>query len=93
MIAFEWDLKKNKANRKKHGVWFEEATQVFDDEKALMFFDKDHSETEENRFILLGQSTSHVLVVIYCERRKSTVRIISARKATTKEVKQYEKGI
>lgn len=57
-----------------------------------MYFDKDHSTTED-RFILLGKSTSNILVVIYCERHKSKIRIISARKATKKEIKQYEKGI
>lgn len=92
MIQFEWDDSKNRSNRKKHGVWFEEATQVFDDQDALMYFDNDHSDSED-RFIMLGRSTSNILVVIYCERHKSNVRIISARKATKKEVKQYEKGI
>lgn len=92
MVKFEWDNNKNKSNRKKHNVWFEEATQVFDDKNALMFFDKDHSDLEE-RFILLGRSVSNILVVIYCERHQSIVRIISARKATPKEVKNYEKGI
>jgi len=92
MVKFEWDNIKNKLNQKKHKVWFEEATQVFDDKKALMFYDKDHSDSED-RFILLGRSVSNVLVVIYCERHLSTIRIISARKATSKEVKQYEEGI
>jgi uncharacterized DUF497 family protein len=92
MIEFEWDENKNKSNRKKHNVWFEEATQVFDDKNALMFFDKDHSDLED-RFILLGRSLSNVLVVIYCERHKTTIRLISARKATLKEVKNYEERI
>jgi uncharacterized DUF497 family protein len=92
MLKFEWDETKNKSNRKKHGVWFEEAIQVFDDTQALMYFDDDHSIIED-RFILLGSSASDILVVIYCERHKSIIRIISARKATKKETKQYEKGI
>lgn len=92
MIKFEWDNSKNSSNRKKHGVWFEEATQVFDDKSALMYFDKDHSDSED-RFIMLGRSASNILVVVYCERHKSNIRLISARKATQKEVKQYEKGI
>ena len=59
-----------------------------------MFLDKDHSD-DEDRFILLGLSGSaHILVVVYCERHKGQlIRIISARKATKKEVKRYEKGI
>ena len=66
--------------------------EVFDDTQALMYFDDDHSIIED-RFILLGSSASDILVVIYCERHKSIIRIISARKATKKETKQYEKGI
>ncbi len=92
MIKFEWDENKNKSNSKKHKIWFEEAIQVFDDKKALMFYDRDHSDYEE-RFILLGRSVSNILVVIYCERHSASIRIISARKATTKEVKKYEEGI
>lgn len=94
MIQFEWDERKNEANRKKHGIWFEEAQQVFDDTTALMFYDKKHS-SEEDRFILLGLSgSSRVLLVVFCERdSKKTVRIISARKATSKEISRYEKGI
>jgi uncharacterized protein len=94
MIDFEWDENKNQSNRKKHGVWFEEAEQVFGDSNAILFFDEDHSEIEE-RFLLLGLSASvRLLVVVYCEKSKGKlVRIISARKATKKEIGRYEKGI
>jgi uncharacterized protein len=94
MVNFDWDEHKNTSNRKKHGIWFEEAQQVFDDPSALMFYDEDHSK-QEDRFILLGLSgSSRVLVVVYCERTKGKlIRIISARKATKKEIKKYEKGI
>jgi uncharacterized DUF497 family protein len=94
MIRFEWDEKKNRANRKKHGIWFEEAQQVFDDVAALRFFDTHHSD-DEDRFILLGMSgSSRILVVVFCEKeRKDTIRIISARKATKREAKKYEEGI
>lgn len=94
MLLFEWDEHKNTINRKKHGIWFEEAQQVFDDPEAIMFFD-DQNSGDEDRFILLGLSaTIRVLVVIYCSRGDDKiVRIISARKATKKEIKNYEKGI
>lgn len=94
MIRFEWDEKKNKTNRKKHGVWFEEAQQVFDDVAALRFYDTEHS-GQEDRFMLLGVSGSNrTLVVVYCEREDlDVIRIISARKATQKEKKAYEEGI
>jgi uncharacterized DUF497 family protein len=94
VIKFDWDEHKNESNHKKHKIWFEEAQQVFDDPNALMFHDTDHSE-EEDRFLLLGLSAStRLLVIVYCERDKGKLlRIISARKATKKEAKRYEKGI
>jgi uncharacterized protein len=95
MINFEWDENKNEQNRKKHGVWFEEAQQVFDDPNAILYFDKDHSTSKEERFILLGLSSNvRVLVVVHCERdHGKSIRIISARKATKKEIKNYEERI
>lgn len=65
MIEFEWDESKNKSNRKKHAVWFEEAQQVFDDVNAILYFDRDHS-SDEDRYILLGLSSTRLLVVIHC---------------------------
>lgn len=93
MLQFEWDEKKNKSNQKKHGIWFEEAQQVFDDSNALRFYDATHSD-DEDRFLMLGESEpNRVLLVVFCERVDSVIRIISARKATKKEKKEYEKGI
>ncbi len=51
MLHFEWDELKNKSNRKKHGIWFEEAEHVFGDPAALRYFDTSHSD-EEDRYIL-----------------------------------------
>jgi uncharacterized DUF497 family protein len=92
MIEFEWSSAKARANRKKHGVSFEEAQSVFYDEYARQFDDEAHSDKEE-RFILLGMSIqSRVLVVCHCERSSGDIiRIISARKATRKERKFYER--
>lgn len=93
LLEFTWDEAKNTKNFAKHGVWFEEARTVFADANALELFDEAHSDDEE-RFILLGLSTQpRLLIVVYCERDEKTVRIISARKATKKEAKDYEKGI
>ena len=94
MLRFEWDEKKNRGNRTKHGVWFEEAQSVFRDPNARLFHDPEHSE-EEDRFILIGVSaTARPLVVVHCYRESdSVIRIISARKATKKEVRFYEEGI
>ena len=89
-IRFEWDRTKAALNRKKHGVSFEEAQTVFYDENAIEFFDPDHSERED-RFIMLGVSfTLRLLVVCHCVREaQSVIRIISARRATRHEAKQY----
>ena len=90
-LSFEWDENKNAINKKKHGIAFEEAQTVFYDEEALVIDDVEHSGDEE-RFIILGMSLkAKLLVVCHCLRESETViRIISARKATTNETKQYE---
>ena len=90
MLSFEWDENKNLINKKKHNISFEEARTVFYDEHALLIDDPDHSETEE-RFIILGNSyAANLLVVCHCYRESETViRIISARRATRNESKQY----
>lgn len=89
-LHFEWDDEKAAANAKKHGISFEEAKSVFRDERAKLISDPDHSE-DENRFVLLGLSeTLRLLVVCHCYRGEDhVIRIISARKATTKESKSY----
>ena len=87
---FEWDEDKNEDNIKKHGISFEEAMTVFDDDNALYKPDVDHSE-EEERFIILGFSINpRLLVVCHCYREsEAVIRIISARKATKSESEQY----
>jgi hypothetical protein len=94
MLRFDWDERKNRGNRAKHGIWFEEAQSVFHDQHARLFCDLEHSEAED-RFILLGvSSAARTLVVVHCYRDSdSLIRIISARKATRKEVRFYEEGI
>jgi hypothetical protein len=92
-ISFEWDEKKNLLNKKKHGISFEEAQTVFIDENGLLIHDPDHSD-EEDRFILLGLSSSlRALVVCHCYRKRNEIiRILSARKATRSEQKKYWEG-
>jgi hypothetical protein len=91
MFVFEWDENKAKSNLKKHGVSFEEAQSVFFDENARIVPDPEHSD-DEDRFILLGISANvRILTVCHCYRQdEKTVRIISARKATNHEAKQYQ---
>lgn len=89
-IKFTWDARKARENARKHSVSFEEASTVFFDEKAIEFYDPDHSEGE-NRFLMLGVGWRlRILVVCYCMRKNgSEIRIISARKATKKEKRAY----
>jgi uncharacterized DUF497 family protein len=89
-VQFEWDEAKNRENRRKHGVPFEEAQTVFLDENAMRFFDPDHS-ANEDRFLMLGISFRlRVLVVCHCYRvSDSVIRIISARKADKGEEINY----
>jgi len=89
-LRFTWDQKKDRINRRKHGVSFKEAKTVFFNENAIESFDPDHSQSED-RFILLGASFYfRVLVVCYCyQENESVVRVISARKATRKEKEHY----
>jgi uncharacterized DUF497 family protein len=89
-LSFDWDERKSRSNKKKHGVSFEEAKTAFFDENALMIHDPDHSE-EEDRFILLGLSAKlRMLVVCHAYREGAQIiRIISARMASRPEQKQY----
>lgn len=89
-INFEWDENKNRINQHKHKISFQEAQTVFYDEKALIIDDPEHS-SDEDRFVILGLSNrARLLVVCHCYRASDTViRIISARKATAAESRQY----
>jgi len=89
-LSFERDSNKAETNARKHGVTFEEAKTVFFDDRALVIPDPDHSE-KEDRFIIMGESgQSRMLVVVHCFRRSGTViRLISARRAGSKEQKPY----
>jgi len=93
-MRFEWDESKNNLNIKKHGVSFEEAQTVFFDPLTQVAPDPDHS-GQEDRFIALGHSSNNrALLVVHCFREKDeTIRIISARKLTKTERKQYEDGL
>jgi len=91
MVIFEWDQSKARVNLRKHDVSFEEAESVFYDPESLTIADPDHSE-DEFRFVDIGISNhNRVLVVVYTER-KDRIRIISVRKATKNERKQYEQS-
>ena len=88
-LRFEWDPGKADSNSKKHGVTFQEATTVFADTLSITIPDPDHSEGEA-RFVDLGLSHRHRLLVVSYTERGKVIRIISARRASRSERKTYE---
>lgn len=93
-IQFTWDPQKAKSNKKKHGISFDESKSVFYDPNGLLIIDPDYGDDEE-RFVLIGLSFNlRILVVCHCYRENEmVVRIISARKATKREQKQYKEKL
>jgi uncharacterized DUF497 family protein len=89
MLLFEWDPNKAKENLKIHGVSFGEACTAFRDTLSLTIYDPLHSK-EEDRFVLLGNSHKNRLLVVVHTVRGDNIRLISVRKASKKERKQYE---
>jgi len=89
-MRFTWDEAKAEENLRKHGVSFEEGSTAFADENARLKHDPDHSQ-QEDRFILLGFSAKLRLLIVCHAYRESdeVIRIISARKATPNERRQY----
>jgi uncharacterized protein len=88
-VNFTWDPRKAASNRKKHGVSFEEAATVFADPLALAIED----ELYPDRALLLGVSDrQRVLLVVHVELSDETIRLISARRATSHERRRYEEG-
>ena len=90
-LRFEWDARKDAANRRKRGISFVEAETVFSDENALLLDDPGHSASED-RFVLLGLSSVLRLLVVSHTYREGDdiIRLISARKATRAERAQYD---
>jgi uncharacterized protein len=88
-VQFEWDSRKAAANAAKHGVSFDEATTVFNDPLALTFDDPAHSQGEY-RYLTFGVSAAQIALVVCHTDRDDTIRIISARRMTPKERRDYE---
>lgn len=86
-MEFEWDENKNLINQKKHHVSFEVASYVFCDENHIEFYDYEHSTADEDRYVAIGL-VQDVLYVVFTER-KDAIRLISARKATAQERREY----
>ena len=90
-MNFEWNESKAQANLAKHGVSFDEAKTVFTDPFYIDFYAPDHSDDEE-RYVIIGQSQQHRLLVVSYTERKQRMRLISAREATRREKEAYEAG-
>jgi uncharacterized DUF497 family protein len=88
-MRFTWDPDKERRNRRDHGVGFQEASTVFGDSLANTIPDPDHS-VGEARFLTLGQSRAGRLLVVCHTEQGDTIRIISARRASAHERKNYE---
>ncbi|MEW6620748.1 MAG: BrnT family toxin [bacterium] len=91
MLLFEWDPRKAIKNINVHGISFDEASTTFSDTLSLTIYDPLHSE-QEDRFILIGNSVKHRVLVTVHTGREDKIRIISSRKATKNERKQYEEN-
>ena len=88
-FLLEWDVEKEKLNRRKHGISFETAGRIFLDTKRIEYYDVLHS-MDEDRFVTIG-IVDGLLSVVYTERENDVLRLISARKATEKERRAYER--
>ena len=91
MKSFEWDAQKAAVNERKHRVSFAEAATVFGDRLAAIFDDPDHS-SDELREIIVGHSNRERLLIVSFTEREGAIRIISARKATPRERRDYEEN-
>lgn len=86
-MTYEWDANKAKSNLLKHGIDFADAVSVFNDDTAITVLD---DYPDEERFVTIGMNAfGQILVVVYTWR-EDNIRIISARKATRMECKQYQ---
>ena len=86
-MLFEWDEEKNKINILKHGIDFNDITGIFD--HPMMTYLDNRDDYGENRWVGVGMLRQHVGVIIYTEQVGDVIRIISARKANKREVKNY----
>ena len=91
-LTFEWDSRKAQSNLAKHGIGFEEASTIFADRLSLTIPDPRHSRREE-RYVTMGRGFAGKLLVVVHTERGNNIRIISARPASRRERRFYEKVI
>ena len=90
-MQITWDPKKAEINVRKHKVRFSDAETVFYDPMALTI--KEQTRSGEQRFVTVGADAIGRIIVIIYTYREDSIRLISARKATPSERRQYEEGI
>lgn len=88
---FEWDSAKERRNRRDHLISFTEATSVFDDPLFVTYYSSQHS-TQEDRYVIIGQSSRHRLLAVAYVEQARRIRIISARRVTPRERRSYEEA-
>ena len=88
---YEWDIDKAAKNLKRHRISFDEAATVFDDPLFLVISDPEHS-AHERRYVMMGESNQNRLLVVVYTEQPDAIRLISARKATRRERREYEKA-
>jgi uncharacterized protein len=87
MLKFEWDENKNKSNQRKHGIGFDRAKDVFEDENAIEYPEK--IKEGESRFVIVGKILGKIIIAVVFTIRAAAYRIISARQAKKNEIKDY----
>lgn len=90
-MKFDWDENKADSNLSKHGIHFEEAKTIFDDPLYVDFYDPDHSD-EEERYLMIGESSRGRLLIVSYTGKGDSIRLISAREVTRSEREAYEEG-
>jgi len=91
-MIFEWNPKKATVNLRSHKVSFKEAATVFSDPLSVTVADPDHS-IEENRYLIIGRSNRHRLLIVSHTEQGDRIRIISARELTSTEREAYEEEV
>lgn len=91
-LRFEWDPRKATSNARKHRVTFEEAATVFGDPLSLEI-EIPATSGKERRYVIVGRSLRDRLLVVVHTDRDDTIRVISARRATRRERRDYEDGL
>jgi len=88
-VGFEWDDAKAASNQIKHGVSFAYARTAFDDPAGIEIQDN-RSDYGEERFNLIAKSPDNIMLFVTYTERETGIRIISARRASKREVKTYD---